>query len=597
MYYFVLLLLLLFPLSVFGSRLDPVIVSSRTESQSSNLTSSHTVIDNKTLEKENVSVAIEALRNVPGVYITQSGGLGAQASIFIRGSEVRHVLVLIDGIKVNDPSNPDKQFNAANLSTLDIEKIEVIKGAQSVLYGSDAIGGVINIVTKKGEPKQTVGVELGFQKQIHGSMSVVGERGVTYLNSYYAESEGISAKKDADELDGFFKKGVTLNHSQSFDSFEAKWMIKIMQDYVEDDGYDASYKFVDDKNAYSKSLQQIYNQTITKNTNSGTFKYSIALNKIDRSVKFYDTNRSDYSLTAYSGSNLIQDITFLKKFGLGEAVVGLSHEYETFNKSGIDQRKANLYSVFTSVNHMLKRNFLNIGLRSDTHETFGNVFTYNLGVGRKFSGRKQIKFNHATGFKAPSIYQLFVPYDGAYKVGNEDLQPERSRTFDLSFKQMGANSYEITLFNNFIYDYFYYSSDGYENKGSFNSQGLEVSASQKTKQVILKEGITLAKFDLSDDDEVLRRPEQKIDFNIDYNLTDNFKLNAHWKWIATRYDSVSSQEVVMDAYDLTNISVRYQHFKNDYLLGINNLFDREYEDIAGYGTMGLTLFARANFNY
>lgn len=592
-----LLLLLLFPLNIYASRLDPIIVSSKTETSSSSVTSSHQVLSSSEFNKENLSTAIETLRSVPGIYINQTGGPGAQASIYIRGSEVRHVLILIDGVKVNDPSNPDKQFNAANLSSLDIEKVEVIKGAQSVLYGSDAIGGVINVITKKGEPKQSVEVEVGFQKQISGSVSVVKDRSVTYLNAYHAESEGISAKKDEDELDGYNKQGFTINHSHSFEKVEAHWMIKMMKDFVEDDGYDASFKFVDDKEANSKSLQQIYKQALTFQTNGGTLKHNISLNKTDRLVKYYNTTKSKYVETSYTGSSLTQDLHWLKRFGIGEAVVGFSHEYESFDQSGIDKKKANLYSLYTSVNHKLRQYIFNIGLRSDSHESFGSIFTYNIGFGKKFSGRKQIKLNHATGFKAPSIYQLYVPYDGAYKVGNEDLQPEKSRTFDLSFKQMGKNHYEVTLFNNFIYDYFYYATDGYSNKGSFNSQGIELSAGQKTKSLSFKEGITLAEFDLSGDDKVLRRPEQKIDLGIEHNLNDLISLGYDWRWISKRHDKSAGKRVKLEAYDISNISLRYKRGSHAYQLGVNNLFDREYEDIYDYGTPGITLFAKAQFNY
>lgn len=594
MYY---LLLLLLSLNSFASRLDPIIVSSKTESSSSNMTSSHSVIDSKNLSKTNLSSAIESLKSVSGVYINQTGGPGSQAAIYIRGSEVRHVLVLIDGVKVNDPSNPDKQFNAANLSSLDIEKIEVIKGAQSVLYGSDAIGGVINIITKKGEPRQSVELELGFQKQISTSFSVVRDRSVTYLNTYYAESEGISAKKDEDELDGYEKKGLTLNHSHSFSNFEMEWMIKIMQDFVEDDGYSGTgfdVKFVDDLNANSKSLQQVYKQTLIKKIGAGVLKHNISLNKTNREVKYFDTTSGTYKNVSYGGSSLLQDINWLKKFGLGEAVVGFTHEYETFSKTSIDEKKNNLYSLYSAVNHKLKQYFFNIGLRSDNHESFGSILTYNLGLGKKFSGRKQLKFNHATGFKAPSVYQLYVPYDGIYKVGNEDLEPEKSKTFDLSFKQMGKNSYEVTIFNNYIHNYFYHSTDGYTNKGSFNSQGIEVSARQKFSKWSFSEGVTLAEFDLSGDQKVLRRPEQKVDLSTEYKVNDSSSIDYDLRWISSRFDL---SDVVLDSYDVSSVAYRYTHGKNTYQLGVDNIFDREYEDVSGYGTLGMTLFAKAKFNY
>ena len=132
---FLFILFLLLPSQLFAARLDPIIVTSKTESTSSNFTTSHSLLTQEDLDQKMTGNVIESLRSLPGVFINQTGGPGSQASLYLRGSEVRHVLVLIDGVKVNDPSNPDKQFNAANLTNLDIERVEVIKGAQTVLYG------------------------------------------------------------------------------------------------------------------------------------------------------------------------------------------------------------------------------------------------------------------------------------------------------------------------------------------------------------------------------------------------------------------------------------------------------------------------------
>lgn len=592
------ILLFFIPLSSLASRLDPVIVSSRTNTQSSNITSSHEVIDSKKVDNENLSVAIETLKNSPGVYVAQNGGPGGQASIFIRGSEVRHVLVLIDGIKVNDPSNPNKTFNAANLSTLDIEKIEIIKGAQSVLYGADAIGGVINIITKKGQPRQTINTELGFQNQIGGSLNIVKDNSVTYFNGYYAESEGISTNKDGDERDGYTKQGFTLNHSHSFETLDVKWMVKILQDNVEDDRFDNSNNFLDDPEAYSRSLQQVYNQTITKNIGEGELKYSLSLNKMDREVNYFNTTNTRYEQLIFEGSTILQDINFLRTDGITETIVGLSHEYESFAQTGIERSKVNLYSVYLAFNHQMQQNFMNFGLRNDHHEAFGDILTYNLGLGRKFSNRRQLKFNYSTGFKAPSLYQLYGVFNGNFQIGNKDLEPEKSRTMDLSFKKMGKNSYEVTLFNSYIYNFFFIPTGGvYTNKGSFNSQGIEASAKQKVKKASFTQGFTLSQFDLSGDDNVLRRPEEKVDLDFEYELSDSLSFRYHWRWVASRFDKRGSTEYILPAYDLSNISLSYKKNAHDYHLGINNVFDREYEDVFGYGVMGFTLFAKANFNY
>lgn len=592
------LLVYLFSFHLLAARLDPIIVTSKTNSNSSNLTPSHEVLGGSKLEDKMTSNVIESLKSIPGVFINQTGGPGAQASIYLRGSEVRHVLVLIDGVKVNDPSNPDKQFNAANLSSLDIEKIEVIKGAQSVLYGSDAIGGVINIITKKGEPHQRVGLELGFQTGVDGSISIVGQRSVSYINFLAAQSDGISAKKNGDEKDGYLKKNFTLNHSQSFKNFEAHWLVKILEDFVEDDRYDTSFNFVDDPKAFSKSNQKILKQKLKFEKEVGIINHSISHNQTKRQVNLFVSSASDYKEVSYEGATLINDLNIMKKLSLAELVVGVTHEYETFSKSNIDSRKFNLYSAYGSVNHRIQEYFFNLGLRADHHETFGSVLNYNLGLGKKLENRKQIKINHATGFKAPTIYQLYVPQDGALNVGNEDLAPEKSKTIDITYSKMGWNNYQVTFFNSYIYNYINFTAGGYDNLGSFNSSGVEISLGQKNETFEFRQGVTLADFSVSSGQNVYRRPEQKVDFSASYNISDYTLVNLEWRWVGNRLDITAAQEEVsLRAYDLLNLSVKYKEKDADYQLGVNNIFDREYYDVFDYSTLGMTVFGKVNYFY
>lgn len=583
---------------LFAARLDPIIVTSKTESTSSNMTSGHTVLTSEDLDGQMTGNVIEALRSVPGVFINQTGGPGGQASIYIRGSEVRHVLVLIDGVKVNDPSTLDKQFNAANLSSLDIEKIEVIKGAQSVLYGSDAIGGVINIITKKGEPKQRVGLEIGFQTQVDGALSVVRDRSVTYVNAVAAQGDGISSKKDGAENDGFLKKGLTINHSHFLGEIEADWMFKVLDDFVEIDGFDTSLKFVDDEESYTKTNQQLFKQGLKYEDSFGTLKHILSVNRTKREFYTLDVVEDEYELTKSQGETVTNNVSLLKRLARGEYVIGFMHEYETFEQTGFDQRKINLSSLYGSVNHTLKDYFFNLGLRADNHEIFGTVATYNVGLGKKYSGRRSLKFNAATGFKAPTMYQLFVPREGVSQVANKDLQPEKSNTLDLTYSKMGKNNYEVSIFNSHIYDYINFSSDGYFNSGSFTSTGLEVSMSQKLDKLKFKEGVTVSKLSLSSDQKVLRRPQEKIDFRFDYQMSDYSSFRLDWVWIGNRFDQTDSQDIVtLDAYDLLNTSLNYSDKGVDYQLGVNNVFDREYTDIFDYGTLGLTVFAKMSHNY
>lgn len=578
----------LFSSNIFASRLDPIIISSKNEIQSSELTSSHAVIDSTEIENQVSTNLVDVLREVPGVYISQSGGPGSQASITIRGSEVRHVLVLIDGVKVNDPSNGDKQFNLANLSNLDIERIEILKGAQSVLFGSDAIGGAINIITKKGDGKNRLGLETGFQNQIYNSTTIYGTDSVFYLNGYYAESSGISAKKNGDEKDGYINRGITLNFLKDLGSVEMEWQYKLMDNFVENDGMDSSYNFIDDKIPYSKSTQQIFQQKSIIDK----FKHTLSFNKVDRYSKFYDSDISDYALINYNGGIVTNDFNYNNKISKGSYVLGLSHEYEFFTKSGIDNKKSNLYSAYFSMVKNRDSYFYNLGLRTDTHQTFGNYLTYNLGIGNHLENRKEWKINYSTGFKSPTMYQLYVDKDGIYNPGNENLHPETSRSMDLSYLKKGDNSYEFTLFNNFIDDYIKYGTP-YTNSGSFHSYGIESILGQKFNKVSFSESLTLSKYHLSSGD-VLKKPTEKFDFKINYSLNDEDFISVSGMWVSSRLDYGSNE---LKAYDLWSLFYKKSKKTYNYQIGIRNLFDKNYSETYDYGVQGLTAYLKLEYIY
>lgn len=583
-YFFVLLL----PSLVFASRLDPVIFSSKNDAQSSELTSAHTLLEKEEME-ENISTNIvDSLREIPGVYISQTGGPGAQASISIRGSEVRHVLVLIDGIKVNDPSNADKQFNFANISIVDIERVEVLKGSQSVLYGSDAIGGVINIITKKGENRGAVGFETGFQRQVYNSTSIYRDRTVVYVNAFYAESDGISAKDNGKEKDGYENKGLTLNITHDFENFEMDWQYKLNQNHIENDGINSSYDFIDDVKPYSNSTHQVFSQKIIKNN----FKHTLSLNKFDRYSNFYNTDKSDYVLTNYYGSVITNDFNYKLKIDKGHLVLGLTHEYESFGKSEVNDQKSNLYSAYISTVKNIDDKFFNLGLRSDTHQAFGQYTSFNIGGGLNFEDRKQIKINYATGFKSPTLYQLYVDRDGQYKPGNKNLHPETSRSLDLSYLKNGPIGYSFTLFNSYIDDYINFGSP-YYNAGSFHSYGVEMALRQNFNQFEVKEGLTLSKYHLSRGT-VYKKPKEKFDFNFMYKITDNDKLGIDYMWVSARKDFGNKE---LSSYDLWNLIYKRGFKAASIQFGIRNLFDRKYYEAYDYGTQGLTGYLKYELYY
>jgi vitamin B12 transporter len=583
------LILVLLSASTFASRLDPVIVSSKSNNQSSEFTAPHSVLSPVEIDSNVTTDTIDLLQSIPGVFVSRTGGAGSQISINIRGGDSGHVLVLIDGVNVNDPSEGSRKFNMPALKSLDIEKIEVLKGAQSVLYGSHALGGVINIITKKAQGKSSVILDYGQERGISNSLTYYGKKSVFYMNAFYNESEGISAQKAGSEKDGNTNKGATLNYSYSFDKFDMDWQYKVLDSFVETDGFGS-----DDLGAYNKQIQQIISQKISANHGKNLINQKISFNKSDRYNKY---DNSGYKVDNYSGTSLDNDIHYIFNLKNKKILMGISNQNETFTKSSVEQVKSSINAVYMGADFKNDDLFYSFGLRNDGHSDFGNYATYSVGMGKNLEKRRQLKLHYATGFKAPTMYQLYVEKDGVYTPGNRNLRPETSRSIDLTFKQMGVNSYSISIFDTLIDDIISFSGSvgPYINSGTSRSYGSEFSASQKiSNKLSLNESVSFYKYENSKSKYTLKRPTEQISLGGDFKFSDSARLSVDWSYISSRW---AFGNKLMKAYDLTNISYKKDWELYFFKFGIKNLFDREYTEAQGYGTYGMTVYTQFAFNY
>jgi vitamin B12 transporter len=571
------LILLLISTSTFASRLDPVIVSSKSNNQSSEFTSPHSVLSPVEIDSNVTTDVVDLLQTIPGVFVSRTGGAGSQISINIRGGDASHVLVLIDGVNVNDPSESSRKFNMPSLKSLDIEKIEVLKGAQSVLYGSNALGGVINIITKKAQNKSTLIADYGEENGLSNSLTYYGKKSVFYMNAFYNKSRGISAQKVGTERDENTNKGVTLNYSYSFDKFEMDWQYKVLDSFIETDGFGK-----DDLGAYNKQVQQIMSQKIVANHGKNRLVQKLSFNKSDRYNKY---DNSGYVIDNYSGTSLDNDINYTFNLKDKKILVGISNQNETFKKSSVEEVDSALHAVYLGADFKQEDLFYSLGLRNDNHNDFGNFASYSFGVGKNFEKRRQLKLHYATGFKAPTMYQLYVEKDGIYNPGNRNLNPETSRSIDLTFKQMGVNSYSVSLFDTFIDDKIFFSGNlgPYINSGTSRSYGIDIAASQKlSNRFSVNESASFYKYENSQMKYTLKRPTEQFNIATVYSFTDTDRLSIDWSYISARW---AFGNEVMKAYDLTNITYKKDWESYFFKVGVKNLFDREYTEALGYGTV------------
>ena len=571
--------------------MNEVVVTSRSEVSSDNFTSSHIILKKKKLEQE--QDVLDVLRKTPGIFIDQTGGPGSQAAIHIRGSEVRHVLVLIDGVKIFDPSNTDRHFNAAFLNLTDVKRIEILKGAQSHLYGADAIGGVINIIThkKKSKDGKYFSASVGANNMLDVSLSNSFGLSTLFINAFIQQSELISAAAGGNEKDEMQSKGVTVNWGQGIGS--TWWSSFMLKHQFSENDTDAG-AFIDDESAKAITGQQIYSWTLEQEKSNYNFKSQLSLTRHDRE------NISNYGNYPFYGQNLSWEANLNKKLGRHTFAGGVRLENEEIATKDIEQRSVDMSGIHAQYFYKTNTVFANTGIRADSHQIFGSVGNFGLGVGRHWGKKWTIKSQLASGYKAPSLYQLYAQDLGApfnCKVGNQNLAPEKSRSLDVGLIRNWTHfKLESTLFYSDINDYIDYQCDaGYKNVTSYHSQGLELAlGGELPRDLQVEVSITAAKFERDNGLEVPRRPNLQSQINLEYDLSDEVSFSLQHRIVGKRYDYVLGDELILKEYQLTDLNIKWQSLQKKWQLQfmVKNLFDQYYQEVAGFNRPGLNSSVR-----
>ncbi len=438
--------------------------------------SSITVVTAADIERDQKRTVVEALRDVPGLNIVQNGGPGGQASVFIRGTNSNHTKILIDGIDVGDSSTPNGAFDLGQLTTADIERIEVLRGPQSGLYGSDAIGGVITITTKKGQgpAKATAMVEGGSRGTANAAGGVSGSQ--DNFNYAFNASTYHTASTPVTPLE-LLQPGQIRNN----DSFTNKTVsTKLGYDLTENFALNFVGRYTDSKLFFTGDQFPTFDlpgipgdvrssigthQLFTRNE----AVWSLFDGRFKNYFGFNYTNQNRFNINPYSGFPTIIDPKNSTAEGErfkydwrgiisvlpGQTVVlGVEDEIEKFNnrntagvrlkaENGSRGAYAELQSAFSD------RFFLVSNVRFDDNDTFGDHTTYRVAPAFIVPETEtKLKATYGTGFKAPTLSQL---YDTSFSSNNPNLKPEESMGYDVGFEQPVANNrirFGTTYFDN-----------------------------------------------------------------------------------------------------------------------------------------------------
>ncbi len=615
---------------------DPTIVSAallvsatRLETSERDIASAVSVIDQKDIQNSQKTHVLDLLRIQPALNTVQSGGVGSPSSVFIRGADSGHTLIMIDGIETGDPSTTSRFFDLAHLSVDNIERIEIIRGPQSTLYGSDAMGGVINIITKKG-----VGAPQGFVQYEGGtyqtSREQAGIRGGTEKVNYAVQASRFDTAgfSQADDSRG---NSETDRYGNTSASARLGFVPTKNSSIDFTSRYNASHNNLDDSSGqddpnYVADVREIF----ARGQGQLSLFDDIWDQKIGFSITHHDRNYDDFtdaahpldSLHAAYKSSIIKqdwqhDFRFVK-FNTLTLGADLEQEIGRFDSvstsffgpfvSSFDRETAYTNGFYAQDQLKVGDSFFGtVGGRVDKHSRFGSVGTYRATAAYWPLQYTKVKGTYGTGFKAPSLYQLFSLY------GNANLDPERSKGWDAGVEQEfygGRSSIGATFFRNDFEDLIDFDAAAlgglgqYANRDRAMTRGWEFTARCRPMDgLTLRANHTITHAeDVSTGDRLIRRPRNQSGASVDYDFSTKGNVHLDGVFVGRRFDTdftgFPSQRVVLGSYTLINLGTSYQVLPYLRLFGrVENLADKEYQQVFSYGTAGrtVTLGVRASF--
>ena len=600
-----------------------VVTASRTAMPEREVGGSVTVISRQQIEQRNANTITDVLRIAPGVAVSQSGGLGSLSQIRLRGAESNQVLILIDGVEANDPA-ASSEFNFAYLSPDSIERIEVMRGPQSSIWGSDALAGVINIITRPGKDKRSFSstVEAGSRNTIQSTLSASGstQHSKYFLHGLFLDSDGINISEQGSENDGYDNISLTFNGSYFVnDIIEAGLNARYTDAENEFDNaalgppIDAENKTKVDQ-FYGRSFLKIAtlndkwmhtistSLTDTRNRNDDTFGNTRTEGE---KLKFDYQSNITFNLPLWSSA--VHEFTFL-----------LEREVERFRQRGPasmfgdpnqNQDITNIAYVGEYRLGAWDRFFISAAIRKDDNDDFRDRETYRLASAYVFPqvGTK-LRAAYGTGVKNPSFTELFGFFPNSF-VGNPGLKPEKSEAWEFGFDQplfddsahVGATFFWEDLKDEIVSIFFPINS-AINIEGRSERNGVEAYFDAKLfEQISLRGSYTY--IDSTQPDGVgkqqreIRRPRNVASLNFNYDFPSNKgNINIEVNYVDEQLDSDFSifpaQEVKLDDYTLVNVSASYNINESVNLYArVDNLLDDDYQDVFGFETLGTAVYA------
>ena len=566
------------------------ILANKTPTELSKVGSSVNIYSKEEIAGSESVYLVDFLDKVPGISVVRSGSTGNLSTVFIRGTSPYYSRVFVDGIDIGNPSGTQQTPSLSNFLTEDVESIEILKGSQSALYGTQAIGGVINIRTNllksKNEKNNKITLEYGsFDTKALRYKYLLENKSSEYVFDFYnLESEGFSAldrKLGATEKDGFENKRYSINGKHFFDDNSILGINLFSTDeYVEtDDSFGSSDTSTYYANEYTQGIGLEYEKEF--NNLSNVLNYSKFSS--DRSGQTFSSykNKGERTFMSYKGSSNLNDkITYV----FGSDFIQ--------DKTPTTNHENDIFGIFGEIIHQTSPQLNNtLAIRNDGHSAFGEQFSFRISSAYELSKNANLKGSYGTGFRSPSLYEL---YDSSN--GNADLKPEKSSNFDLEYSNNLNDSlkFKVAYFSNETEDIINWVANppgGWVGKYEQTStkkkrEGFEISNIYKMSE---STSLDMSYSYIADENggKIIRVPRNQLGLNLGTQFNDKLYFNGIAKHNTDICDTINGTkcDVDLDDYTLVNLLAKYKLYENTNLkLRIENIFNTSYQVINKFGT-------------
>jgi len=601
---------------------EVVVTGSREPIATGDLGASFSILDSDAIDSRQVPVLSFLLRDLPGLAVSRTGPVGSQTQIRIRGAEGNQTLVLIDGIEATDPVG-NFEFDFADLLSTGVERIEVIRGPQSALYGSEAIGGVINIRTRRPEAGlklEALGEGGSFgTARVGGTLSGGSETVGGTLSVGYMTTDGVSASPTGPEDDGY--ENLTLSGkviARPADHIELGAIGRYVSAESEFDAQDFATGQVIDADELRK-FDAFYGRVYGRiDLFDERWRHSLSGELTDTDS---DNSNAGAFVNSFQGQRAKIEYQTTVRLDIMQITGAVEHEEMDFTAIGptaddpVNQDKSDDQTSLVGEWRASPVDGLTIsaGLRHDINETFADETTWRTGLSWQATDGTRLHSGAGTGVSDPTFFDRFGFFPDQF-MGNPDLIPEQAFGWDIGIEQTfwdGRGLVDATFFSSELedeitqtFDPVTFMSTAVNQPGKSERRGVELSGwLQPLPGLRLDAAYTYLDADEPNGDREIRRAKHIASVSVDYRFLDdragiNLDFDFNGEQLDQDFSTFPATRVTLDSFLLVTLAARYELMEGlEAFARIENLLDENYQNVLGFNTPGIGAFAglRARF--